>query len=35
MTPLPDNEHQRFVLRLAAALQEAIEEPGLGEVFPA
>jgi len=34
MTPLPDNEHQRFVLSLAAALQRAIEESGLGEVFP-
>jgi len=33
MAPLPDNEHQRMVLRMAAACREAVEEGGLGEVF--
>jgi Uma2 family endonuclease len=34
MTPLPNNEHQQIVLRLASILDEVVGEGGTGEVFP-
>jgi Uma2 family endonuclease len=32
MTPLPNNEHQQIVTRLACILQEVVGWPGLGDV---
>ncbi|HEV2969469.1 MAG TPA: Uma2 family endonuclease [Pirellulales bacterium] len=34
MTPLPNLEHQRLVMRLAAILENSIGQTGLGDVFP-
>ena len=34
MTPMPNNEHQEIVVRLASVLQEIVGWPGLAEVFP-
>ena len=34
MAPLPNDEHQKIVLRLAAILDDVVGWPGLGEVRP-
>ncbi len=34
MTPMPNDEHQQIVMRLASIFQEVIDWPGLGDVRP-
>ncbi len=34
MVPLPNNEHQQIVFRLASILDEVVGDEGLGEVLP-